>query len=75
MKSRLHVGSKTLLPLCDFCATLGINPPSTHASTNFVEKKAQDKSTKKSTKRSITMAVKNRKRKAQEYDSNEEEDS
>ena len=47
MKRKFDTGGKQPLSLCEYCSSLGIMPPTTNASTNFVEKKAQHKRTKK----------------------------
>ena len=48
-----QVGGRTPLLMCDFCADLGIMPPTTNASTSFTEKKTQEKVLKKRTKDSF----------------------
>ena len=47
MKRKFDTGGKQPLSLCEYCSSLGIMPPTTNASTNFIEKKAQHKRTKK----------------------------
>ena len=45
-----EVGGKTPLRMCNFCAGLGIMPPTTSAARSFPDKKAQQKVSKKRTK-------------------------
>ena len=46
------VGGKTPLCMCNFCAELGIIPPTTNAATSFTDKKTQENMLKKRTKAS-----------------------
>ena len=39
MKKKFDTGGKQPLCLCEYCSSLEIMPPTTNASTNFVEKK------------------------------------
>ena len=47
MKTAYNTGGKQPLRLCKFCVSLNIQPPTTNASTNFVEKKDQERAVKK----------------------------
>jgi len=47
MKTAYDTGGKQPLRLCKFCVSLNIQPPTTNASTNFVEKKDQERAVKK----------------------------
>ena len=48
-----EVGGKTPLRMCNFCADLGIMPPTTNAARSYTDKKAQEKVVKKRTKASL----------------------
>ena len=47
IKIKFNIGGKQPLHICEYCSSLEIMPPTTNASTNFVEKKAQHKNKKK----------------------------
>ena len=59
-----QIGGRTPLRMCDFCANLGIMPPTTNAATSFTEKKVQQKTSKKRTKAVIgSLSLTNKKSK------------
>ena len=47
MKQTFNTGGKQPLPLCTYCVSLNVKPPTTNASTRFTEKSIQEKRCKK----------------------------
>jgi len=63
MKEAYDTGGKQPLRLCKYCKSLNIEPPTTNASTNHVDKAAQQKRAKKQKRNSaVAMGLKRTKR-------------
>ena len=63
MKEAYDTGGKQPLRLCKYCKSLNIQPPTTNASTNHVDKAAQQKRAKKQKRTSaVAMGLKRAKR-------------